>query len=551
MTTPSDLRILAFEWSASPMLVISVRHEEDDRQRLGTIQECSQTFTWLTGMSQTEVLGRSLADFVYTDDADVLDADLVQLCDLERRPQIRLFQPNLGTVWISLVLAVLEHPEDGSPLVVVTLDDVTGAREVQEKLARRATHDDLTGLPNRAVLTSHLSRVIARLERKPGAVGAIFVDLDGFKDVNDNFGHDVGDEILVEVAERITAAVRRHDVVTRIGGDEFVVICDDLKHQGESGQVAERIRRALEKPFEAAGQAHLISGSIGIAQTSNSKTGPETLLRQADLAMYRAKQRGRNRIEFFAESMDREARGRRLAGERFREALNSDQLTMDLQPIASLADSTIVGFASVARLELPDGQVWRSADFMAAAHAAGLAARVDLTMIDQAVEWLEGTTSSGWLGLNISGRVFESEGTVDRLLERLADRSVPPERIVLAVRADAVMASPDGTQMALTELRRAGVRVLIDSFGVGAGTLEVLKQVPVDMLRIGAPLIAGLGRSAVDESLVSAIVRIGKDLGHSVIAEGVERPRQAEFLSAQDCDMIQGGLIGPPAPALG
>lgn len=544
---------VAFRLSPSPVLVLALTRKKD-RLSLGLILDCSDSFVQLLGSARDEVVGRPLTEFVHPDDETLLQGGVDRFLDPGRSAQLRVIRPGWGVLWVALTATVLpDYPPDG--LVVVALDDITAFRKAEQALAHRASHDPLTGLPNRAVLMSHLARVVARLGRRPGTVAVMFVDLDGFKNINDSFGHRLGDEVLKEVARRVSLAVRRYDVVTRMGGDEFVVVCDALETTSESASVAERIRAALDDPFEIHGRTHAMSGSVGVAQTSDPATTPEDLLRRADLAMYLAKERGRNRVEFFAADLEERVRGRVRMVEALRLALDDGRVLIHTQPVFSLTDSNVAGYEAFARLRTVDGSLLTPNDFLDAAEQSGLVVRLDNRVIDLSLQWLPGKRESGgeagatgrpWVSVNVSSRLLASPRFGDVLRRRVEAHGLQPGDLVVEIGEASVVRAVGPAILTLRRLRTAGFRVALDNFGTGLSSLSALRELPVDFVKVDRSFVSGLGVSAADESIVAAVIRVAHDLGRCVVAQGVETPLQADFLREHACDLGQGYLLGSP-----
>ncbi len=553
----SSRRDLAFRFTPTPTLVVEAvdlvpapadaapATAADGAQRAGAILDASDSFLQLLGLEREEVVGRGLAEFVHPDDTTVVDRHLTELLDPSQRPQIRVIRPGWGVVWVALAgTAVADQG-----LAVIALDDITAFRRAEQALAYRASHDPLTGLPNRAVLMSHLGRVLARLRRKPGTVAVLFIDLDGFKNLNDTFGHRLGDTVLKEVARRISLAVRRDDVVTRMGGDEFVVVCDSLESMSESAVIAERIRAALAEPIEAQSRMHQMSASVGVAQTSTGGTAEEDLLRRADLAMYLAKERGRDRVEFFAADLEERLRDRVRLVEVTRTAVADGRIRLAVQPVFRLTDQTVVGYEVFARLLGNDGEVLTPRQFLAVAESSGVIARLDEAVIARTLQWSadkHGDGSGPWVSVNVSQRLLAQNGFPNILLSQVLETGLPPGDVILEISEEGLRSAGPAVLSSLRRLRSAGFRLALDDFGSGLTALSVMRDLAVDFIKIDGSMLSGIGLDAADESIVSAIIDVAHELGFQVIAEGVERPSQADFLRTKGCDLAQGYLYGTP-----
>lgn len=553
----SSRRDLAFRFTPTPTLVVEAvdlvpapadaapATAAHGAQRAGAILDASDSFLQLLGLEREEVVGRGLAEFVHPDDTTVVDRHLTELLDPSQRPQIRVIRPGWGVVWVALAgTAVADQG-----LAVIALDDITAFRRAEQALAYRASHDPLTGLPNRAVLMSHLGRVLARLRRKPGTVAVLFIDLDGFKNLNDTFGHRLGDTVLKEVARRISLAVRRDDVVTRMGGDEFVVVCDSLESMSESAVIAERIRAALAEPIEAQSRMHQMSASVGVAQTSTGGTAEEDLLRRADLAMYLAKERGRDRVEFFAADLEERLRDRVRLVEVTRTAVADGRIRLAVQPVFRLTDQTVVGYEVFARLLGNDGEVLTPRQFLAVAESSGVIARLDEAVIARTLQWSADKNSDGsgpWVSVNVSQRLLAQNGFPNILLSQVLETGLPPGDVILEISEEGLRSAGPAVLSSLRRLRSAGFRLALDDFGSGLTALSVMRDLAVDFIKIDGSMLSGIGLDAADESIVSAIIDVAHELGFQVIAEGVERPSQADFLRTKGCDLAQGYLYGTP-----
>lgn len=541
------LGTLAFRLTPTPTLVVAVAQSDEGDRETGTIVAVSESFLQLLGVGDDEVLGRRLQEFAHPDDEVILGEGLESLLDPTRPTQIRMVRPGWGVVWVAIATTFIPDVGDNG-LLVVTLDDITAFRKAEQALAHRASHDPLTGLPNRAVLMSHLSRVLARLGRQPGTVAVMFVDLDGFKNINDTYGHRVGDNVLKEVARRISVAVRRDDVVTRMGGDEFVVVCDALESSSESAMVSERVRAALDEPFDSHGRLHQLSASIGVAQTSDPATSGEDLLRRSDLAMYLAKDHGRNRVEFFAAELEDRARTRVLMVDLAREALADGLLRIGVQPVFHLRDNTVAGYEAFARIQ-SGGRVLTPEHFLPAAEESGLVTKIDARVFELGTEWLRDKRGDGspvWLGVNTSVRFLSNPRVVHSLLERVLAVGLQPRDVVVEIGESHLMSANGPAFTSLRRLRAAGFRIALDDFGTGLSSLTAMRDLPVDLIKIDHSFVAGLGSDPADESIVAAIISVAHDLGLTVIGEGVERPAQADFLRENGCDLAQGYLFGSP-----
>jgi diguanylate cyclase (GGDEF)-like protein len=559
MKRESRLGAIAFRHAPYAMAVVSLDVTDATKPKLGEILSCSESLETISGLDLGTLRGSRLARITHPDDAAVLNSSITRLIAASSRPQLRILHPIWGVIWVSIAISIADDlsdeagesgriPKDGpehDPVAIVVLDDVTQVREVQARLARQATHDQLTGFANRQVLSHYLWLALARLEMEPGSVAAIFIDLDGFKEVNDNFGHAAGDAVLIEVSKRIEAAVRAQDIVARLGGDEFAVVCGALEDHSGAEAVAQRIRESLSAPMAVQGRDHLIGASVGIAQTSDSSGTADNLLRQADLAMYQAKAGGRNRVEFFATKLELQARRRTRALDSLRQEIKSGDLKLGLRPVVALGGSTVVGHECTPAMEIEDtGGISRS-EVVAAAAQAGLLARLDTLTLNRALIWLADKDADQWLSVTLSAAKLSEVGIAESISQRLAGSDTAAGRLLIQVGAQGVLESGPQTMRNLRQLRKAGVRFVLDNFGTARSPLNSLHRFPVDYLKIDPAFTQGLGQSSLDDSIVASIVTWAHEFGGLVIADGVETPQHVDILTKYDCDFVQGPLLGP------
>ncbi|MCU0268265.1 MAG: EAL domain-containing protein [Acidimicrobiales bacterium] len=443
--------------------------------------------------------------------------------------------------------------DDGDVLgAVVALHDITDEVRVEAELRLRALYDELTGLPNRALLGDRIVVALERARREGEAVAVLFVDLDHFKLVNDALGHTVGDELLVEVAARLRAAVRGVDTVARLGGDEFVVLCEALDDLGQAMSVGLRALGALDAPVEVDGRDVRVSASIGVAFAADGEGTAELLLRDADTAMYAAKDRGRNRIEVFdARLRDRVLQ--RLEIERaLVHALNRDGLRLVFQPIVDARTGGIVGAEALVRMADDRGELVPPGVFLPVAEQAGLMDDVDHWVLGEAAaraaRWV-GSGRLGFVACNVSAALIR-RGDLLRIVDEAVERHrLPPGALGIEVTESLLVDASDENRSLLAELRTRGLQVGVDDFGTGYASLSYLRDFPFSFVKIDRSFVQGLGGDGVDDAIVEATIRMAHALGRTVTAEGVEERAQADRLRDLGCDRLQGYLFSRPVPA--
>ena len=428
-----------------------------------------------------------------------------------------------------------------------------GRREVETAARHQALHDALTGLPNRTLFLDRLESALARLERSRTTIAVLFLDLDHFKVVNDSLGHNSGDRILVTVAERLSSILRPGDTVARFGGDEFTILCDGLVDASEAVDIAERIRAGLATALEV-GRAELHQTvSIGIAVATGLGAHPEAMLRDADAAMYRAKERGRNRVELFDDTMRDRAITRLRTEIALRRAITQDELVLHYQPVIDLTSGDMVGAEALIRWQHPREGLVAPARFIPVAEETGLISEISQWVLEHALQqvadWNRSAEESTAVSLNVSARTLASRQFPDRVAEALEATGAPPELVCLEITESALMDDVERSLETLGRLRDLGVTLAVDDFGTGYSSLTYLKRLPVDVLKIDGSFVDGLGREAEDSAIVAAIVTLAATLGQQAIAEGVETALQLGELQRLDCPLAQGFLFSRAVPA--
>jgi len=443
--------------------------------------------------------------------------------------------------------------DDVAHRAVVVQSDVTWRRQLQEELTHRATHDELTGLPNRSALMERMRASVRALEGGGHQLAVLFCDLDGFKDINDGLGHAVGDEVLVAVAQRLRHRCRGADTIARFGGDEFVVVLP-VSTLSQARSVAQGLVEALSEPIAAGGDEVAPGASIGVTVVDRVPDGDdpvETLLRDADTAMYHAKERGRGRYEFFDTRMRVDISSRLEYSAALRRAVGTEQIRLCFQTRRRCGDRRVTGVEALMRWRHPTFGDVPPSTFIPVAERTGRIVQVGGWALRGALaQMTELEDRRLTLAVNVSPRQLSAPGLVDLVDSALAGSGLEPWRLTLEITEGALVEDPDQARSVLTSLRRLGVAIALDDFGTGWSSMSYLRTLPVDVLKIDKTFVADLPRDPDSCAVVSAVLGLGHGMGLAVVAEGVEREDQLDVLRDMGCDEYQGFIDGEPGPLL-
>ncbi|HEY0631527.1 MAG TPA: EAL domain-containing protein [Thermoleophilaceae bacterium] len=421
----------------------------------------------------------------------------------------------------------------------------------ESRVRHQALHDPLTGLPNRSLLLDRLNHWAARAERDRQSAAVLFVDLDNFKVINDALGHDKGDRLLCAVADRLHEQLRPSDTIARVGGDEFVVFCEDIPSEHDALLMVDRLVHALDAPFDLGGQEQHATASIGIA-IGDGNAQPEVMIRNADAAMYRAKERGRARYELFDDEMRRRSISWLETESELRRALEGGELHNVYQPIVSPRSGEIVGFEALVRWHHPERGVVAPIDFIPVAEQSGLIVPLGNAVLEracaEATRWNaeRGEREPLRMAVNFSPRQLSHPRAVETVVETLERTGLTPDLLCVEITESALVDDAASTLSTLNSLKELGVRLALDDFGTGYSSLTYVRRFPIDTLKIDRSFIDGIVGSTEDEAIVTAVLSMGRALGVHVVAEGVETEEQAARLRTLGCKLAQGYLFSRP-----
>lgn len=506
----------------------------------------------MTGFEESHFLSAPLLSIISKEMAILVDDIDIDLRSRNYwRGDTMLAGSDPKPIWVSLSISPIR--EDGGQIssYVASAQDISFVKESQRKMEELAYFDTLTGLANRTFFRMQLRKSMALAERGHYAFALFYFDLDEFKRINDTLGHDAGDRLLVEVAERLKLRLRSEDTIARLGGDEFAVLLSGIDKRENAMEVAHIIQRTLNKPIKLGNNEVIVSASIGITMAPFDSKEEEQLLKHADLAMYEAKAKGRNTFHFYSQELDAAANERLYIENELRQAIKAKQFTLFYQPQVDCKTMHIVGYEALIRWKHPEKGMIPPTKFIPIAEATGLIVELGVWVLEEACLFsmrLQRQGRSGNMSINLSARQFKDAHLIDEISDVLQRTQMPAEKLHLELTESMLMGDVEAAITQLHQMKDLGVGLSIDDFGTGYSSLSYLKRFPVDTLKVDRSFVKDIPADSNDMEITAAIIAMAQKLNLQVVAEGVETKEQVAFLKRNNCYIVQGYYYSPPLP---
>ena len=503
----------------------------------------------LLGYSEADLLKTTLHSLSHPEDAEWLKEQLTNLLrgsiasvQLEQR----FIRQDAGIAWVVLSAAKIADGDKKSAKLILQMQDITDRKSVEERLLHEALHDGLTGLPNRALYMDHLRKAVARWKRRDrGAFAVLFLDLDGFKGINDTLGHLAGDQLLVEFTQRLIENVRPGDTFARMGGDEFSILLDDLNDLNDAIIAVKRLHRNLEAPFRLSGREVFVTSSIGVALSTPEYVDPEEILRHADAAMYRAKKLGKGRYEVFDRTTSKRLERQSQIETDLSRAVERAELFLEYQPIVALETGRIAGFEALLRWQHPTLGMVAPPDFITVAEATGAIVPIGEWVLEESCrqtrEWQKSCPQNPplYISVNLSVKQFTQPNLVEQVAIALHNAGLDPSGLKLEITESMLMSADSAIRM-LSQLHALGVGISIDDFGTGYSSLSYLHRLPIGNLKIDRSFVISMSANRESFEIVRTIITLAQSLNLTIVAEGIETNEQLQMLRDLNCQYGQG-----------
>jgi diguanylate cyclase (GGDEF)-like protein/PAS domain S-box-containing protein len=540
--------------------------------REGRFLRVNRKLSEIVGFSEIELLQRFFHQITYPDDLledRAMVASLVAGAIGDFQRETRYVRKDGRTVWVALSASTMREAASGQVRLILAVEDISRRKQAEEALLRMANHDALTGLPNRTLLEDRLAQAVCKAARAKRQVGVMFIDLDRFKHVNDSLGHEAGDQLIIEIARRLAGSLRESDTVARQGGDEFVVVLDDLAAPEDAALVAQKVLDRLFQPLVLCGQEVFPTGSIGIAMYPQDGADSAALLKAADSAMYRAKAVGGNHYHFYAADMGMHAQAHLRLETGLQRGLLHEEFVLHYQPQFDTASGRIVGLEALVRWQPQGGALVEPDDFIPLAEETGLIVPIGEWVLMTALRQLAALKRRGLaplrMSVNMSARQFRQQDVAGRVARMLAEAGCDGSWLTLEITESVLMENPAAAAETMARLAALGVQLAIDDFGTGYSSLANLRRFPIHSLKIDRSFVGDINDGCSDDggdgsggnpdtrldnaAIVKAVIALARSMKLEVIAEGVETGGQQAFLGAHGCHQMQGYWFSPPLAA--
>ena len=559
----ADIRVWSFRDVTARFAAEAALRESENRYRLlfeqnaagvcvttmqGTIVDCNAAFATMLQVPRESLIGRHAAQLYANPRESEEIGILLRAAGTLNSVEVEMRRDDGAPLWVLQNLVLVGDTMSG--VVHATVVDISDRKRAEERIEFHAYHDVLTALPNRKLFTDRLRQSLTHAKRAARPLAVMFIDIDHFKTINDTLGHTAGDELLLEMARRLRACVRDDDTVARLGGDEFTIILNELRHPEDALVVAQKILETVQGPLTVAGMPIVVTASIGVSIYPVDGADPEALLRNADSAMYRAKEAGRNTVQLCTDEMKKRALDRLAIETRLRSAVREQQLVLAYQPQICLITGRTIGVEALVRWNDPERGVMEPAAFIPIAEESRLIVPVGewvlRTACKQAKEWHDGGAGPVRMAVNLSARQFQQHDLVEMVQRAVEEVALDPSSLELEITETTAMQNAEVTVDTLRALRDLGVGIAIDDFGMGYSSLNYLRRFPITGVKIDRAFLTDVTTNDGDAAIVSAVIGMARNLRLRVTAEGVETAEQFDFLRSRNCDEAQGYFFGRP-----
>jgi diguanylate cyclase (GGDEF)-like protein/PAS domain S-box-containing protein len=522
----------------------------------GQFLETNQALQTILGDSESEIQSKRLWDCTHPEDAEESRRLLAEVAAGTRdhfRAETRFLRPDGAVVWTHLTVSLVRDAQQEPLFLIALLEDITEHKQTEERIEHLANHDVLTGLPNRVLFQERLERALHAANRHEELVGVLFLDLDRFKIINDSLGHRIGDLLLQRVAERVRQCVRESDVVCRMGGDEFVVLLPRVSARSEVERVGRRLVFEMQEPFMLEEREYFVTASVGMSLYPHDGTTAETLLKSSDMAMYHAKEQGRNACYVFTPSMNQQAVDRLTLETNLHKAVENNEFVLHYQPQVDTVTGAILGMEALIRWQHPEQGMISPGEFIPIAEETGLIVPIGRWALQTACAQTRAWQEAGWpdlrISVNLSLRQLQDASLMTDIQRLLRETGLEAAKLDLEVTESIAMENVQSTIALMQSLRHHGVTFSLDDFGTGYSSLNYLRELPIDTLKIDRAFIRKITQDSRDVALTANIIGMAHALGLKVVAEGIETQEQRTQLQAMGCDICQGYLFSRPLSA--